>query len=413
MAANIGHEAGMTLNATLESHSDRPLRIFIVTGEPSGDALAASCIDALRERLAPREIVLSGVGGDMLAQRGLTSLFPQQDMAVMGVAAVVQRLPLLLKRIRQTIRAALEVAPDLILTVDSPDFCFRVTKAVRKKSPLMPVVHWVCPSVWAWRPGRARKMQAHIDHVLCLLPFEPNELVTLQGPLGHYVGHPLIEQLDVLRPQTADEVNFRADAENPVILILPGSRRSEVTRLMDVFGTAVADIHAALPNARFILPAVGHVRPSIEAAIASWSVPVEIVHGTAAKLAAFRQARVALAASGTVTLELALSAVPTVAAYRVANWEAAIARRLVRVSSAILPNLILGRNIVPEFIQEDCTAPALVQAVLSAVAEGSARQVQLEGFAQLETVMVASGTHPSQKAAQIIADILIKNTTQA
>jgi lipid-A-disaccharide synthase len=175
MAANIGHEAGMTLNATLESHSDRPLRIFIVTGEPSGDALAASCIDALRERLAPREIVLSGVGGDMLAQRGLTSLFPQQDMAVMGVAAVVQRLPLLLKRIRQTIRAALEVAPDLILTVDSPDFCFRVTKAVRKKSPLMPVVHWVCPSVWAWRPGRARKMQAHIDHVLCLLPFEPNE----------------------------------------------------------------------------------------------------------------------------------------------------------------------------------------------------------------------------------------------
>jgi lipid-A-disaccharide synthase len=384
---------------------DRPVKLFIVTGEPSGDALAASCIEAFRERIAPRALHLTGVGGERLAAYGLTSLFPQDEIAVMGVAAVVQRLPLLLRRIRETAAAIIDQQPDLVLTIDSPDFCFRVTRIVRKAAPHIPVVHWVCPSVWAWRPGRAAKMRAHIDKVMCLLPFEPRELEVLRGPPGVYVGHPLITQLAALRPQSQADVMAREAGGRPQVLLLPGSRRSEVSRLMEVFGAAASMIHDQLPGVRFILPVVASVRAQIEAAVASWPVQVELVSAQD-KLAAFRQARVALAASGTVTLELALSGVPTVAAYRVAEWEAMIARRMVRVPSVILPNLILGEKAVPEFLQEECTPRALAQAVLSLTADGPIRQVQLAAFDRLEEIMLRDGLDPGAHAADIITQML-------
>jgi len=376
-----------------------PFRLAIVAGEASGDALALRFLETLRRRLAPREVIVTGVGGEALIAAGLTPLFPQADIAVMGFGPVVARLPLLLRRMEDAARGITRFAPDLLLTIDAPDFGLRVAKKVRARAPDIAIVHWVCPSVWAWRSGRARRMKPHVDRILALLPFEPAALERLHGPPTIYVGHPLIERLDELRPDAAEAAR-RADAASPVVLVLPGSRRSEIRHLMPVFGEAVARVAAMRPGARFVLPAVSHLQDEIAQAASGWSHRPEIVTGEAAKLGAFRSARAALAASGTVTLELALAQVPTVAAYRGAGWEAAIARRLIKLPSVILPNLILGRSIVPEFIQEDATAQTLADRLEAALAEGEDRQRQLAGFAEVETIMRSAGESPAANAVE-------------
>lgn len=377
----------------------RPFKLAIIAGEASGDALALRFMAALHERLGDRPIELRGVGDHGLPQAGLLPFFPQADIAVMGFGPVIARLPLLLRRMEDAARGIADFQPDLLLTIDSPDFCLRVAKKVRARAPHVPIAHWVCPSVWAWRSGRARRMAPHVDRILALLPFEPAALARLRGPETIYVGHPLMERLAELRPNPAEQ-GARDDAVQPQVLVLPGSRRSEIHHLMPVFGEAVARVAAAVPGARFVLPAVARLQPMIAEAAARWSVAPEIVSGEAAKLAAFREARAALAASGTVTLELALSGVPTVAAYRGAGWEAVLARRLVKLPSVILPNLILGRNVVPEFIQEDATAEALSRHLLAALAEGPERQAQLDGFAEVETIMRSAGPSPAANAVE-------------
>lgn len=379
--------------------SSRPFRLFIVAGEASGDALGARFVQQLRRDLGDRSLDLQGVGGEVLAAEGLESVFPQEDIAVMGFGPVVARLPLLLRRISDAAKAAAAFAPDLMLTIDAPDFSLRVDKKLRRLNPAVPIVHWVCPSVWAWRQGRARRMRPHVDRILALLPFEPEALARLGGPETVYVGHPLIERLDELRPD-ADEARLRADAAAPLILMLPGSRGSEIRHLMPAFGETIARIAQALPQARFVLPAVPRLVETISQIVADWSVKPEIVTGEAAKLLAFRQARAALAASGTVTLELALAQVPTVAAYRGAGWEAALARRLIKLPTVILPNLILGENVVPEFIQDDVTADALAQALLAVIPEGAARRRQLDGFARVEHNMRSAGPSPAANAVE-------------
>lgn len=375
----------------------RPFRLFIVAGEASGDALGARFVARLREVLGARPLELSGVGGEALIAEGLHSVFPQEDIAVMGFGPVVARLPLLLRRMSDAARAAAAFAPDLLLTIDSPDFSLRVAKKVRRLSPAVPIAHWVCPSVWAWRQGRARRMKPHVDRILALLPFEPAALERLGGPQTVYVGHPLIERLDAYRPGPAETAR-RNDTQSPTILILPGSRRSEIRHLLPPFGEAVALVAARLPQARFVLPAVPRLVEAIRQLTADWHVKPEIVTGESAKLAAFREARAALAASGTVTLELALAQVPTVAAYRGAAWEAVLARRLIKLPSVILPNLIIGENVVPEFIQDEASPQALADALLAAVADGPARERQLAGFARVEQNMRSAGPSPAANA---------------
>lgn len=375
----------------------RPFKLAIIAGEASGDALALRFLAALRHRLGDRPLELRGVGDHGLPEAGLQPFFPQADIAVMGFAPVIKRLPLLLRRMEDAARGVAAFEPDLLLTIDSPDFCLRVAKKVRARAPHIPIVHWVCPSVWAWRSGRARAMAPHVDRILALLPFEPAALARLHGPETVYVGHPLMERLPELRPSSLEQ-QARDDGQRPLILILPGSRSSEIHHLMPVFGETVAKAAAALPGARFVLPAVPRLQAMIAEAAARWPVAPEIVGGEAAKLAAFRSARAALAASGTATLELALSGVPTVAAYRGAAWEVMLARRLVKLPSVILPNLILGRNVVPEFIQEDATAEALNRHLLDAAADGPKRQEQLSGFAEVETIMRSAGPSPAANA---------------
>ncbi|SFB69440.1 lipid-A-disaccharide synthase [Bosea sp. CRIB-10] len=375
----------------------RPFRLFIVAGEASGDALGARFVARLRAVLGDRPLELSGVGGEALIAEGLHSVFPQEDIAVMGFGPVVARLPLLLRRMSDAARAAAVFKPDLLLTIDAPDFSLRVATKVRRLAPSIPTAHWVCPSVWAWRQGRARRMKPHVDRILAVLPFEPAALERLGGPQTVYVGHPLIERLQAYRPRP-DEAARRDDMNAPTILILPGSRRSEIQHLLPPFGQAVALVAAQLPRARFVLPAVPRLVEAITQLTATWPIKPEIVTGEAAKLAAFREARAALAASGTVTLELALAQVPTVAAYRGAAWEAMLARRLIKLPSVILPNLIIGESVVPEFIQDDASPQALANALLAATADGPARQRQLDGFVRVEQTMRSAGPSPAANA---------------
>lgn len=390
----------------------RPFRLVIITGEASGDALALRFLTALRQRLGDRPLALAGVGGQALVEQGLAPFFPQADISVMGFGPVIARLPLLLRRMNDAAKGAAAFAPDLLLTIDAPDFSLRVAQKLRRRVPSIPIVHWVCPSVWAWRSGRARRMAPHVDRILALLPFEPAALERLGGPKTIYVGHPLIERLTELRPG-AEEAARRADTARPDILILPGSRHSEINHLMPVFGEAVALIAKATPGARFLLPAVAHLRGLIEENVSAWTVRPELVDGETAKLAAFRGARAALAASGTVTLELALAQVPTVAAYRGADWEVAIAKRLIKLPSVILANLVAGRNVVPEFIQDNATAQALSRELLAVLANGEAREAQLAGFNEIETMMRAAGPSPATNAVDAVLALLERGADKA
>ncbi len=374
----------------------RALRVFIVAGEHSGDHLGAGLIRALRERVPA--LSLSGIGGDEMVAEGLRPLFPLSDIAVMGFVPVVARLPRLLRRIREAADAAVAAEPDVLVIVDSPDFTHRVARRVRALSPAIPVVDYVSPTVWAWRPSRAPAMRAYVDHLLALLPFEPEAHRRLGGPPCTYVGHPLIERLDALRPTPAEAAARAA----PTLLVLPGSRRSEVGRLTAVFGEAVGRVAERVPGLDVVLPAVADRAEEIRARVASWPVAPRIVTGEAAKLAAFRSARAALAASGTVTLELALSGVPMAVAYRVSPLETWL-RFVVKVPSIVLPNLILGDNAIPEFLQDACTADALAAALLPLLGDTPARAAQVAAFARLDAAMrIAPGATPSAEAARIV-----------
>jgi len=374
------------------------MKVFLVAGEESGDQLGASLMRALK--VIDPAISIAGVGGSAMAREGLRSLFPISDIAVMGVLPVIARLPVLLKRISETAEAVLKAEPDVLVIIDSPDFTHRVARRVRARRPHLPIVDYVSPTVWAWRSGRAAKMRGYIDHVLALLPFEPAAHRRLGGPACTYVGHPLIERLDALCPNE-EEVRAR-DIKPPLVLLLPGSRRSEVTRLLDDFGEALVLVQAAYGPIEVVLPAVPHLESLIRQRTRAWALAPRIVATEPEKFAAFRRARVALAASGTVTLELALAGVPQCVAYKI-SWAESFLKYLVNVPSIVLPNLILGRNHVPEFLQEACTAQKLADALLGILQDGPGRNVQIEAFGHLADVMkVEGGVAPAARAAAIV-----------
>jgi lipid-A-disaccharide synthase len=378
------------------------LHVCLVAGEESGDQLGAKLMPALRERVGEGAIRFSGVGGHRMEAEGLTSLFPLSDIAVMGLSAVVPRLPTLVRRVHGTVDAIVAARPDILVIIDSPDFTHAVAKRTRRRLPSLPVVDYVSPSVWAWRPGRALRMRGYIDHVLALLPFEPEAHRRLGGPACTYVGHPLIERLAQLRPVDGERGVF--GHAPTTLLVLPGSRRFEITRLMPPFGEALAKVAPGAGPLRIILPAVAHLHPEIAAAAASWPVQPEIVLGEAAKFAAFRAGHAALAASGTVTLELALAGVPMVVAYRVSKIEE-ILMPIVSVPSFVLPNLILGNNAMPEFIQRDCTPDRLAAALAPLLRSSPERKAQTDALQRLDSLMAIGDETPSERAARIVVDV--------
>ncbi len=375
------------------------LNIFLVAGEESGDRLGAALMRALRKS-AGREIRFCGVGGRDMAAEGLTSLFPIDDLAIVGFTAIPQRLPRLLSRIRQTARAVRAEHPDVLVIIDSPEFTHRVARRVRRRNPAIPIIDYVSPSVWAWRPGRARAMRSYIDHVLALLPFEPAAHAELGGPPCTYVGHPLVEQVSELRPN-ADEARRRVEGV-PILLVLPGSRRGEIKRLLEPFEKAVERIAKQIWPLDIVIPTTPHLADIVVRETATWPLRPRIVAKREERRAAFRVARAALAKSGTVTLELAIAGVPMVTAYRVSGLEAMIARRVIRVSSAILANLVLGENAVPEFIQQDCTPENLASALMPLLTDTPERRRQLDAFARLDQILQIGKVAPASRAAEIV-----------
>jgi lipid-A-disaccharide synthase len=381
-------------------------RIFLIATEESGDRLGAALMKVLRQRLGDA-VQFEGVGGRAMAREGLASLFPIEELSIVGLAAVVRQLPKILRLIGQTATAAIELSPDVLVIIDSPDFTHRVARRVRDRDPRIPIVDYVSPSVWAWRPGRARAMRNYVDHVLALLPFEPEAYQRLGGPPCSYVGHPLLEQLGSLRPGAEEQ--RRREAAPPVLLVLPGSRRSEVRHHMAVFGVALGRLRDMGVAVEPVLPTMPHLAEAVREGVREWPVVPRIVIGETEKRAAFRSARAALAKSGTVTLELALSGVPMVAAYRVGATEAFILQRAIKVQSVILANLVIGENVVPEFLQNDCTPEILAAALRDVLADTPLRRRQTEAFAKLDTIMSTGNASPSVRAADIVLATLRKS----
>lgn len=382
------------------------LKLFLVAGEHSGDQLGGKLIAAIDE-MTEQPLLVSGVGGQAMAAQKCASLFPLSDIAVMGPIAILKRLRTIVQRVHQTVDAVVDMNPHALVILDSPEFTHAVAKRVRKRLPDLPVIDYVSPSIWAWRPGRAKKMRGYIDHVLAILPFEPEAHQRLGGPDCTYVGHPLIERVSWIKKLDTEKLraSLNLSPSKPVIAVLPGSRTSEIKRMMPVYGETLDRIIEKTGPVEVLMPIVMDTRNLIRQELHDWPVKPHLILGEEDKFTAFRLADAALATSGTVTLELALAGTPMVVGYRV-ELLVAMFSWLLRAHSVVLPNLILGENIFPEFIKGDCTQGALSNALLLLLDKKSPeRQTQINALKGIEKRMrLAKGT-PSHKAAEIILNL--------
>jgi len=379
--------------------------VMIVVGEVSGDVLGAELAQALKEHTGGR-ICFSGVAGAAMQAQGVGSLFPMTDIAVMGPREVLTRARLILRRIRETAQAVITSKPDALVIIDSPDFTHTVAKRVHKRAPNIPIINYVSPSVWAWRQGRAAAMARYLTRVLALLPFEP-EFFASHGALDCvYVGHPAVQRM----PVAGSGVEFRARhgiaPDAPVLLVLPGSRFNEVKRLQGIFGETARLLKSTMPDLRIVVPVVPHVRALVEASTAQWGVDAILIEGEDDKRAAFDAATAALAASGTVSLELGLARVPMVIGYKIDPIAAVLVQYLLKVPSVVLVNLILDRPAVQEFLQSFCTPPNLAAALKPLLSETAERARALADLDDLRQRMQADGDPPSRRAARAVLELI-------
>jgi lipid-A-disaccharide synthase len=386
------------------------LKLFLVAGEHSGDALGARLMAALDRRCAGR-ISYAGVGGPLMERAGFPSLFPMSEVAVMGPVAIVLALRRLAARVHETVDAAIAADPDAVVIIDSPEFTHRVALRIRKRRPDVPIVNYVSPSVWAWRPGRAKVMRAYVDHLMALLPFEPAAHRELGGPPCTYVGHPLIERMGEFRAIDPAPLakRLRLSPHRPVLVVLPGSRRSEVGRLMEPFGGALELLLKRDRLPQVVIPVVSSTRALVEQKLRRWPLIPHVIEGEADRLRAFKLANAALTASGTVTLELGLAGTPMVVAYQVEPLAAPFLRRMITAASIVLPNLVLGENVFPEFIQERCTPELLAGAVADLLVEGPSLAAQRNALARLPEALALPAASASDAAAEIVLRYAKKN----
>jgi len=384
--------------------NDRPLKIAIVAGEESGDLLGADIVAALK-RTTGRDVQLLGIGGRHLQALGLKSLFDSSEIALMGFSAILRDLPRLIRRIGQTAATIAAEKPDCLITIDSPDFSLRVARKVRAANPSIPIVHYVCPSVWAWRPGRAVAMKPYVDHILCILPFEVKALARLGGPPGTYVGHRLTRDPGVLGAAAAQGLQRDLSQDRvKTLLVLPGSRRGEVRRLIDPFGKTMSILRQRGHRLRLLLPTVPHVADLVRASVASWDDKPEIIVEPERKWQAFGKADAALIASGTVSLELALSGVPTVSCYKLDAVARLVMPHLISVWSALLPNLISDRALVPEFYNRYVVPENLARQLETLLADTGVRAWQKDGFAEIARRMATA-----RPSGDIAAEVVLRH----
>ena len=376
------------------------MRVFLIAGEPSGDRLGAALMRGLRT-LVPA-VEFHGIGGPRMAEEGLSSLFPMDEISIMGITEILSQYRHLKRRIRESAEAVLAMRPDVLITIDLPEFGLRVAKQVKAASHIR-TVHYVAPTVWAWRPGRAAKMARHVDQVLALLPFEP-PYMEAAGMRCDFVGHPVVTD-----PQAsaAEADSFRAAhgiGQAPLLMVLPGSRRSEVTRLAPVFAEALRAVMAARPDTRLVVPAAAPVAALVADAVAGWpGAPVLLdpaaPDAAAEKRAAFRAADAALAASGTVALELAAAGTPMVIAYDM-NWlSRQIIGRMLLVDSVNLVNLVSETRTIPEFIGPACRPAPIAQALLTVLDDPAPQDAAMRLTMQR---LGAGGEAPGVRAARAV-----------
>ncbi|MDZ7906676.1 MAG: lipid-A-disaccharide synthase [Cypionkella sp.] len=371
------------------------MNFFIIAGEASGDRLGAALMAALRD-IHPNA-TFQGVGGALMAAQGLDSLFAMEELSVMGIIEVLPKYRALKRRIAQTAAAALAANPDALITIDSPDFCLRVAGIVKSARPALRTIHYVAPSVWAWRPKRAVKMARVIDHVLALLPFEP-PLMQAAGMSCDFVGHPVVAE-----PLASPAEIAALQGDGPLILVLPGSRRGEVARLAPIFGQVLARVKSTHPNARAVLPTLRGVEGLVKTLTADWPITPQIITDGPQKRGAFAAADVALAASGTVSLELAANDCPMVIAYDMNRLTLWLMRRAALVDTVTLVNLVSDTRVIPEFIGENCRADLIAPALLDVLANPSRQRAAM---AATMRQLGRGGIDPAQRAARSVLSAL-------
>ncbi len=380
--------------------AERPL-IYIIAGEPSGDALGAPLMAEI-SRQTQGAARFMGIGGEQMTAQGLDSLAPLSALSVMGLAEVVPRIPRILSLIRRTAADIRARQPDVVVTIDAPDFCLRVVKKLRGAG--IPMVHFVAPTVWAWKPGRAKKIARFVDHLLVLFPFEP-PYFEREGLACTFVGHPVVES----GANSGNGPGFRQAhgiaPEAPVICALPGSRGTEVARHMPIFGQAIERLAGHIPDLRVILPTLESVGGMVSAGARGWPLQPIIVDGSE-KYGAFAAAHVAIAASGSVALELAAARLPTVTAYKTNPITAWLTRRLVQVRFANLVNLMNDREVVPEFLFEACTPENLASAAERLLTDPNAARDQVKGMQNAISRLKPDGDTPSRRAGRAVLDVI-------
>jgi lipid-A-disaccharide synthase len=380
----------------------KPLTIMLVCGEPSGDQLGGELMAGLRA-LAGDNVRIVGVGGPAMQAQGLQTLFPLNDTAVMGLREVVPKLPAIFRRVRQASDYALETRPDAVVLIDSPDFTHQIARRLKRKSPSIRTVNYVAPQVWATRQYRARAMAHYFDLVLALLPFE-TPFFEAHGLHSVFVGHPVIERAARMKNGTALRARLGIAPNAPLLAVLPGSRTNEIRFLLDPFRDAIALLKKEIPDLVCVLPTVHHVAARVRERTKNWPTPLHILEGDDERFAAFDAANAALAASGTVTTELALSGTPMVVAYKAGWLTYRLMRPLIDVKFATLVNIILDRAAVPEFIQDKCRPDALAAALLKLFRDPAARDRQMRDLAEAVHALGMDEEAPSLRAARALLD---------
>ncbi|MCP5072356.1 MAG: lipid-A-disaccharide synthase [Rhodobacteraceae bacterium] len=384
------------------------MRVFIIAGEPSGDNLGAALMAGLQQ-LEPVEF--HGVGGSLMTAQGVDSLFPMSDLSVMGLLEVLPRVPKLLARVRRTAKAIQTLKPDVVVTIDSPDFCLRVVAKARAVLPDLKVVHYVAPSVWAWRPERAQKMARHVDHVLALLPFEP-PFMQAAGMSCDFVGHPLVaEPVPSAEEQAelAQELGINPETEK-LVCLLPGSRKGEIERMAPIYSEVAHRVADELPDVRFVLPMSSAVTEEVRRAAAYWPVKPVLLdptgfsakQGEARKRAVFHLCHAALATSGTVALELAAASCPMIVAYKANYLTTRMVKKMAQIDTANLVNIVTNTRVIPEFLFENCNADRITPKLLELLEDTESHKAQIAACKQTILALGQGAENPGLRAAKSV-----------
>lgn len=380
------------------------MKIYLIAGEPSGDLLGSRFIRAMRQK-TDGKAEFFGLGGDTMEAAGLKSLFDISDLAIMGLVEIIPSIPKVLRRIKETVDDIVRVQPDVVITIDSWSFSSRVHKALRKLKTGIPQVHYVAPQVWAWKKKRAKTMYKYIDYLLTLFPYEPKYFTPYKLDT-HFVGHPVIESEVITAKGDDFRKKYNIPAEKKIISVLPGSRKTEVAKLLPVFLEAARELKKQDEDFYFVIPTVKTVSATVKAEADKAGLPILVVETQEDRYGAFRASAAAIAASGTVALELAICDIPHIIAYKVSPFSAFLARKFLHIEFVNLSNILLGREIIPELLQERCVVSNIRSYITSLLRKEDLYEKQMDGFAKVREILGQGVQTPSQNACDIILNII-------